>query len=387
MSSPSQDADLDRLKTVAGRMDDLFGMEMPDAPGFSFVGARFGVEAGARGGPWRFSAGAADPDRQRAFRRCVGEATETLSQFLSLRPGPEIETFDRPSGLDEEERRLLEALAGADAMRAGWVEAGRLPDGRASRLPAALLFRDAVPGDAVLSLGCAAGRSVDAATLSALFELIERDALALWWRGGRQAAAVAGAELDAAVAAMRAGETARRTWFLDLTTDIGVPVAAALSCGRDGRGVEAGFAARATFQGAARAALRELAQMELGSRLVAIKAEHGGTLAEPERRQLERMTVLHADDPWLRGEEGARAHAALAGEDRETAAAIAALLGRAGVEAHLADLTNPALGIPVVKAVAPLLQGEPATVVTPRLARAREASGIGDGGVSPCEIV
>jgi YcaO cyclodehydratase, ATP-ad Mg2+-binding len=41
-----------------------------------------------------------------------------------------------------------------------------------------------------LSTGCAAGVTVAAATLRALLELIERDAVALWWRGGRRGRAI-----------------------------------------------------------------------------------------------------------------------------------------------------------------------------------------------------
>lgn len=362
----SEDSDLDRLKDVARRLDDLFELPLPDAPGCAFVGGRFVASDGTT-----LSFGAADPERPRAFRRCIGEAAETLSQYIGLRREP-LHFRGAPSGLRCDEEAVLRRRAGP-AIAAGWMGATRLSDGSAVFVPAALCFRDAaLEPPAGLSLGAAAGRSLEEATLSALYELIERDAIALWWRAGAPAR-----RLDTTVAAdllarLRGGGNGRRTWLLDITSDIGVPVVAALSCEAPGSGIAAGFAARATLGEAADAALLELMQMELGNRLVAAKAGRlgEGALAQGEREQLARMRLLSAGDPRIAGIDGAPDRTvALPAKTEERIAAIVKLLGGAGVEAFRVDLTAPAIGIPAVKIIAPRLAAEPVWLDTPRLAR------------------
>ncbi|MEO3386207.1 YcaO-like family protein [Mesorhizobium sp. CAU 1741] len=364
----AEDEDFIRLQRAAQRMDDLFGMELPDAPGGILFGGRFTVQT-PDGEERKYSAGAADADRERAFRRCMGEVVETLSQFAHLNPRTPV-LSPEPGGLTAEECERLLALAGLNEGHCHWLDAVRLSDGSAAALPVALCLRDYAPAGVVLSSGCAAGRTVKDATLSAVLELIERDAVALWWRGGRQPGRFADMDLDAAIARLRGDDNDRRTWFLDLTTEIGVPVVAALSCRSDGQGIAAGFGARADRNAAGRAALNELLQMELGNRLVALKHERSGldALAPTERDQLARMTTLHADDAILEGiESGEQAGNPAFSSLKD----IVALMGASGIEVFAADLTNRDLDIPVVKAVAPLLQGHPSAVETSRLREQR----------------
>ncbi|MEO3998270.1 YcaO-like family protein [Mesorhizobium sp. CAU 1732] len=363
MSAAIPDPDLERLKLVAGRFDDLFQLPMVDAPGFAFVGAKFHVDDAATGRRWDFSAGAADPDRQRAFRRCVGEAAETMAQFLCTRP----------------------SLSGHE----GGVPGRRLHDDAEIIIPTDLCFRDAVGAPASgLSLGCAAGRTAEEATLSALCELVERDAMSLWWDGGARAVPIPLASLDRSVAdmiaRMRDGRSTRETWFLDLTSDVGLPVAAALSCTVDGYGLAAGFAARGTFDAACLAALNELAQMELGNALAAAKLERNGkeALVATELRQIERMTRLSASDMRLRGAEADRPIRS----ETQTVTQLAGRLADLGISCSVADLTDPAYGIPVVKVVAPLLQ-TPDGPETRRLAATRKSSGFTITGVSTIRII
>jgi ribosomal protein S12 methylthiotransferase accessory factor len=53
-------------------------------------------------------------------------------------------------------------------------------------------------------------------------------------------------------------------------------------------------------------------------------------------------------------------------------------LGDAGQAAYAIDLTRPVFAIPVARVVAPGLQLDPCQFVTPRLARAIDATGGGD---------
>ena len=48
---------------------------------------------------------------------------------------------------------------------------------------------------------------------------------------------------------LRQNASARRSWLLDITTDIGVPCVAAVSCAADGFGLALGLAAHGEFDG------------------------------------------------------------------------------------------------------------------------------------------
>ncbi|MGO4831143.1 YcaO-like family protein, partial [Rhizobiaceae sp. 2RAB30] len=227
------DHDLDALNRIAQRMDDVFRIGLPDAPGLAFVAAKFRAQ-GTGGRP--FSAGAADLDPGRAYRRCIGEAAETLSQFLrpGLSPAPSSE------GLSPSEADAMKALCGPQGNSGGWLPAIRLHDGSRSSVPATLCLRDVDDAERVgRSLGCAAGITAMAATRSALLELVERDAVALWWRGDLPAGflpreTIRLAEDEELLQGIRGDRIERRTWFLDLTTDLGIPVVAAVSAHQDG---------------------------------------------------------------------------------------------------------------------------------------------------------
>ena len=70
-----------------------------------------------------------------------------------------------------------------------------------------------------LSSGCAAGPTEDAAALRAMLELIERDAAALWWRGGRRGRAIAsdsdtGRAAETLLRQLRPGRQDRHGWLL-----------------------------------------------------------------------------------------------------------------------------------------------------------------------------
>ena len=93
---------------------------------------------------------------------------------------------------------------------------------------------------------------------------------------------------------LRGGLTHRRTWLLDITSDIAVPAVAALSCNADGFGLCCGLAARATQAEAARAALLKMAQMELAWHVVQAKHTHrgAGALNTADRRHAQRYAEV-----------------------------------------------------------------------------------------------
>ena len=114
------------------------------------------------------------------------------------------------------------------------------------------------------SNGCAAGRDLADAQKRGLLELIERDAVAIWWANriehpGVPWEAFADGELMKAVADLRA--EGLETHLLDLTTDLGVPVYAAIGADGKGRKPCLGMAAAEDGRIAAWRALGELSQI------------------------------------------------------------------------------------------------------------------------------
>lgn len=118
-----------------------------------------------------------------------------------------------------------------------WSPAWSLTRGRTAYLPAALAWYGyAAPRGIGFaradSNGAAAGNCLEEAILQGFLELVERDAVAIWWynrleRPQVDAAAFGDPYFDALARAWRG--LGRETWLLDLTTDLGVPVIAAVS--------------------------------------------------------------------------------------------------------------------------------------------------------------
>jgi ribosomal protein S12 methylthiotransferase accessory factor YcaO len=115
------------------------------------------------------------------------------------------------------------------------------------------------------STGCAVGSDRDAALATAVWECVERDAVALWWHGNRPAGRLTLELIDTHQPRLYwwLHQRARVTMLLDLTTDIGLPVVAAVSSGPDGGHVAMGSAARPVLADAALAAVTEMVQTEV----------------------------------------------------------------------------------------------------------------------------
>jgi ribosomal protein S12 methylthiotransferase accessory factor len=162
----------------------------------------------------------------------------------------------------------------------------------------------------------------------------------------------------------------RASWLLDITTEFGIPVVAALSCDRNGRQLAYGLSARLSMLEAARAAILELCQTELAILLARIKLDKAGEamLSPGDRAHLERNVAIHADCELL--------HPLGVGSKYDVPEAEAELsfvvgtMTRSGIETVLIDMTRPQFDIPVVRAVAPALQPMPSGIVTDRLKNA-----------------
>ena len=173
--------------------------------------------------------------------------------------------------------------------------------------------------------------------------------------------------------------TARRTWLLDITTDAGVPVVAALACNDDGFGLCRGTACRPTLAAAADAALMELAQMELAYRLSVTKRSVRGDAAlnDTDRQHIRRYTALDvAATPGLHPLAPPAPSRDLRSYDKIIILAdLRKRLEAVGLEVYALNLTKPALGISVTRTIAPGLEMGLAAPPGPRLRAAAERWG------------
>lgn len=152
-----------------------------------------------------------------------------------------------------------------------WCVAREHDTGDVAHVPLANVI---VGGDGTVTdtNGLAAGATLGTAERSAVFELIERDAVAIWWYCRSRRPGISLSKLDeAGGGGLRRWleSRKRRTWLLDLTHDLRVPVVGSISTNENGFGVTCGFASRGSLAHAAVSAVLEMLQMELSHLLVA----------------------------------------------------------------------------------------------------------------------
>jgi ribosomal protein S12 methylthiotransferase accessory factor len=393
------------LLKAASRFKRVFELAAPDAPGLVSFGAEFDpalADPLHEGSPMVGVSGVG-LSLQEAFQGCIGEGIEYLSQ---LQTGSDVletsDAGDPAAALGRSGQDFLAAFAAhrlrPDA-KLSWHRATRLSDHCEVLLPADLCLRRPPDRREIeppfpLSTGSAAGTSWDAAALHGMLELIERDAASLWWRGGNRGGLIppqheAQIMAEALLPRLRQNATGRRSWLLDITTDIGVPCVAAVSCSADGFGFAFGLAARPTLKVAARSAILEMCQLELALAVVEAKRRESGEAAlnARDRGHRRRATMIDADrSPLLQPVPERKQHMAV---DTTDPGAVLQLigdrLGQFGIETFGLDLTRPRFAVPVARVIAPGLQPEPSEIITPRLAEMITRTGGGmkyTGGVA-----
>jgi ribosomal protein S12 methylthiotransferase accessory factor len=376
------------LLKAASRFLRVFQLAAPDAPGLIAFGAEFDPAIADRlhAGSSLVGVSGVGASLQDAFQGCVGEGIEYLSQLqtesdLLLPSNP----CDPAARLGSQARDFVAAFS-THSLRPetelSWHGATRLSDGCKVLLPADLCLRRPPDQREItppfpLSTGSAAGTSWDAAALHGMLELIERDAASLWWRGANLAGSIppeheARVMAEALLRRLRQNACMRRSWLLDITTDIGVPCVAAVSCLMDGFGFTLGLAARPTLKAAARSAILEMCQMELALAVVEAKCRESGEAALNERDLVHRRraTMINADNcPLLQPGPERATHLDFNTVDPGAALRlIVERLGQFGIESFGLDLTRPYLTVPVARVIAPGLQIEPSAIIAPRLA-------------------
>ena len=126
--------------------------------------------------------------------------------------------------------------------RLDWTPVWSLSERRHKYLPTELLYydRSLVDREHLVAVGCsngaAAGNSIEEAILQGLFEVVERDAVAMWWYNKLRRPPVDMLSFDdlwLANARKQYRELGRELAVVDLTNDLGIPVFAAFSYYRD----------------------------------------------------------------------------------------------------------------------------------------------------------
>jgi ribosomal protein S12 methylthiotransferase accessory factor len=208
------------------------------------------------------------------------------------------------------------------------------------------------------SNGNAAAASLESAMLQGLLELIERDAVGIWWFNAVQRPAVAldsiGDEwIDAFIAQLAA--IRRDAWVLDVTTDNGIPAYAAISRRMDGSAEEImfGFGAHVDAKTAVVRALTELGQ----TLAVMQEISKGNAPVTSGLREWLHSASLEGC-PYLvpLSEIGLRDSVASADSSGDAFDICRRRLEKLGLECLVLDQTRADVGIPTVKMIVPGLR-------------------------------
>jgi ribosomal protein S12 methylthiotransferase accessory factor len=212
------------------------------------------------------------------------------------------------------------------------------------------------------SNGCSAGADLEEATLQGFLELVERDAVAIWWYNRLRRP---GVDLDSfrqpyldELQSYYAG-IGREIWALDLTHDFGVPVYAALSRRIDHPVEDLVFAFGAHLDPKI-ALLRAFTEMNQFMPAVLLRDAEGNTVYTYKDRELLRwwqQERLEAH-PFLQPADGAPSHAGTHANQAtdDLKGDLDLLIGRAadrGMDTLILDQTRPDVGVPVVKVIVP----------------------------------
>lgn len=213
--------------------------------------------------------------------------------------------------------------------------------------------------------GNAAGNVREEAILQGLCELIERDAVGIWWYNRLRRPGFDLASLDDPyVETMRRyyRTMGRELWMIDITSDLGVPTFAAVSSRPGGPTEDIGLGFGAHVDPYI-AAMRALTEMNQFLPAIARHDEHGNTIYwedDPMTLSFWRNTKL-AEEPWLSpGPQPVTTvddHRGLIGDSlTDDLRKLLARVEGAGLEVLVADQTRPDLDLSVTKVIVPGLR-------------------------------
>lgn len=317
----------------------IMALDEPEAP--LFLAIALPTDEGVTGLKPRLPAGRG-MTLQQAMLAAGAEALE-LRASLAQHHLAELQCLPRAGGL-----AMLDAT---DLLTGGAVQV----PAQSVYLDCAEVLSEPLQMDAN-STGCAVGPDRDSAVATALWECVERDAVALWWHGNRQGGPVPLEVIDARQPRLFwwLHQRHRVTRLFDISTDIGLPVVAAVASDRDGRVVAMGSAARPVLEDAALAAVTEMVQTE-------VSLDHAREAGDPEAL----AWIAHAattEQPQFQS-----------GPERPavtlTTPALLAQLADLGHRALAVEMTLPGDPMPAMRVLVPGLCAMRGQTDTPRFAR------------------
>ena len=218
-----------------------------------------------------------------------------------------------------------------------------------------------IAGERLVSTnGTAIADDFGTAADKAMFELIERDAVAIWWYNRVLRPRLPADLLDEAGAhdlRLWLDERADRVWWIvDVSSDIDVPVVAALSCNADGSMMADGYAAGRTWQEAGLGAVLEMLQAETSLAFMEMKAERESSEEGGRRTSAFYQATLDLnvfEEGFLAGlpETGSAPR-----DVERTAAEVDRMLREKDIDLLVADITRPDIGIPAARAISASLR-------------------------------
>ena len=251
-----------------------------------------------------------------------------------------------------------------------WSPIWSLTRGRHRYLPTSILYgmtpEQRGSSDLVAdSNGCAAGNTLEEAILQGFFELVERDAFAIWWYNRL---AVPGVDLESfgddylASAPDYYRRAGRDMWVLNVTSDLGIPAFVALSrrTNADTEDIIYGAGAHTDPRIAALRAVCELNQCL--SWLPRPGSGASGPAIDDPLALRWWKTARVEDHPYLAPAAGAAPRGkagypvADAADARDEVERCRALVEARGMELLVLDQTRPDVGMPVVRVVVPGLR-------------------------------
>ena len=248
-----------------------------------------------------------------------------------------------------------------------WTPVWSLTQQRHRYLPTSMLYsmpaEQRGPADLIAdSNGCAAGNTLEEAILQGFFELVERDAFAIWWYNRLRVPAADLCGFDDEYLASAPDHYAgyeRDLWMLDVTSDIGIPTFVALSRRPDAPTEDIIYGAGAHTDPRI-AALRAICELnQCLTWLPRPGTGDGRPMIDDPLALWWWKTARLADCPWLapapgRPPRGASHYPAIESTDtREDVERCRALVEDRGMEFLALDQTRPDIGMPVARVIVP----------------------------------
>jgi ribosomal protein S12 methylthiotransferase accessory factor len=251
-----------------------------------------------------------------------------------------------------------------------WTPVWSLTDARHKYLPTQLLYfqsKASADCDVFYCMGCsngnASGNNLEEAVLQGFCELVERDAVALWWynRLRKPAVDVESFEeshlLDLLSYYRSIG---RDVWALDITSDLGIPAFAAVSH-RSSRPEERILFGLGCHLDVRIALLRAFSEM---NQMFGIAGEEGDStlMLEDEETLSWLQTATLANQPYMAPDDTAAARRAEeyphlhTGDLLEDVGLCRRIVEERGMEVLVLDQTRPDVEMPVAKVIVPGLR-------------------------------